>query len=115
MSDLFFVEMMMRERVRQIERDAQLRSRLGVSRQRTDPVAVRLRQVLETWLIRMGQRLRGDANAFNQTTARSVLGPRRRPLAAEPVDLAAPADVRATARVIRDTRTPSREHGAVRR
>lgn len=79
MSDLFFVERMMTERVRQIERDAQLRSRLGVSRQQADPVSVRLRRTLGIWLIRIGQRLRGHANAFNQTAARSVSEPRLRP------------------------------------
>jgi len=80
MSDLYFVERMMRERVRQIERDAQLRSRLGVSRQQADPVSARLRRRLGTWLIRIGQRLRERENASYETTARSVSGPRLRPL-----------------------------------
>jgi len=76
MSDLYFVERMISERVRQIERDAELRSRLGVSRQRTDPVAVRLRRTLGTWLIRIAQRLRERETASCETTARSVSGPR---------------------------------------
>ncbi len=85
MSDLFFVERMMSERVRQIERDAQLRNRLGLSRQPADPVSVRLRRTLGSWLIQAGERLRGGENGFSQTTARSVSGPRIRPLAAESV------------------------------
>jgi hypothetical protein len=85
MSDLYFLESMMRERVRQIERDAQLRSRLGVSRQQADPVSVRLRRRLGSWLIQAGQRLRGRENGFSQMTARSVSGPRIQPLAAESV------------------------------
>ncbi len=72
MSELYFLERMMRERVWQIERDAQLRSRLGVSRQKGDSVSVRLRQRLGGWLIRVGQRFQGGAKAFNQTTARSI-------------------------------------------
>jgi len=80
MSDLYFVERMMRERVRQIERDAELRSRLGVSRQQVDPVSARLRRRLGTWLIRIGQRLRERENPSYETTARSVSGPRLRPL-----------------------------------
>lgn len=83
MSDLYFIERMMRERVWQIERDAQLRSRLGVSRQHADPVSARLRRKLGSWLIQAGQRLRGRENEFSQTTARSVSGHRIRPLAAK--------------------------------
>ena len=113
MSDLFFLERMMTERVRQIERDAQLRSRLGVSHQQADPVSVRLRRTLGTWLIRIGQRLRKRETASCETTARSVSEPRLRPSVA--VERAGPADVPATARIIRHTGTPSREHGAVRR
>jgi hypothetical protein len=71
MSELYFLERMMRERVWQIERDAQLRSRLGVSRQKGDSVSVRLRQWLGGWLIRVGQCFQGRPKAFNQTTARS--------------------------------------------
>jgi len=76
MSDLYFLERMMRERVRQIERDAQLRSRLGVSRKQADPVSVRLRRTLRSWLFRIGQRLREREDASCETTARSVSGPR---------------------------------------
>jgi len=71
MSDLYFLERMTRERAWQIDRDARLRSRLGVSRQKGDSVSVRLRRRLGTWLIRLAHRFQGRAKALNQTTARS--------------------------------------------
>lgn len=72
MSDLYFLERMMRERVWQIERDAQLRSHRGVSRQKGDSVSVRLRRSLGAWLLRLAQRFQGRPKAFNQTTGRSI-------------------------------------------
>jgi hypothetical protein len=76
MSDLYFLERMMGERVRQIEKTAQLRSQLGVSRQVADPVSVQVWRRLGSWLIQAGQRLRRREKGFSGTTARTVSEPR---------------------------------------
>lgn len=61
MSNLYFLEWMMIERMREVARPAELRSRLGLRAFRPAPSAGWLRRLLGTWLIRAGRRLqRGE-------------------------------------------------------
>lgn len=61
MSDLYFLELLMGERQREVARPAEARTRLGLRRLPTGPRLGRPRRWLGAWLIRIGHRLQRGA------------------------------------------------------
>lgn len=59
MGNLYFLEKMMMERMREVERQTEFRTRLGLRHCRALPTPHRLRKLVGGWLIRAGFRLQG--------------------------------------------------------
>ncbi len=60
MGNLYFIEKMMIERMREVKRQAEFRTRLGLRRSRAEPTPHCLRTRVGGWLIRAGFRLQGS-------------------------------------------------------
>jgi hypothetical protein len=57
MSNLYFLERMMIQRMREVARRADARARLGLHSREGKPPAGRIRRLAGAWLIRAGRRL----------------------------------------------------------
>lgn len=57
MGNLYFLERMMIERMREVARQAEERSRLGIHTRRIPPSPGRFRRLVGAWLIQAGRRL----------------------------------------------------------
>lgn len=73
MSNLYFLERTMIERMREVARQAELRSRLGLYTLRPASSAGRLRRLVGAWLIRAGRWLQ-RAEPYPRTMTRPILG-----------------------------------------
>lgn len=72
MSNLYFLERTMIERMRDVTRHAEFRTRLGLHTARAECRAGRVRRLLGTWLIRAGRWLQ-RAEPASRTMARRML------------------------------------------
>lgn len=58
-SDLYFLEKMIIERMREVQREAEIRTRVGIRHCRAQPTPRCFHKLVGGWLIRAGFRLQG--------------------------------------------------------